>query len=113
MAYDTNNTRTASIAPIAAAADGGLGLLLAGLPLRKKKKEMQTVNYKADASDYILSNSFRLNYRNDSFINKTMSRVPIPKATSSSPRGGPGMGGGSSVHFSSSGHMHGGGGRGF
>ena len=83
----------------------GIGTLLSGLPLRKKKKEMKSIVPVEDAEDYKIKGSFSLTARDDTFINRTLNRVPIPKVQSSSGRGG---GGGSSIHISSSGHSHGG-----
>ena len=108
-AYDVYNERKTFFFPGLALADCGIGLALSGLPLKRRKKEMQTVNPKTDADDYKLKNSFHLSGRNDYFINKTMSRTPIPRDTGRSSGFG-GGGGGSSIHISSSGHTHGGGG---
>lgn len=108
--YDVYNEKRKNFSLEALIADSGIGLLLAGLPLRKKKKEMKSVKAKVGAEDYELRNSFRLTDRNDYFINKTMSRTPIPRNDNYSSGSRPSGMGGSSIHVSSSGHTHGGGG---
>ncbi|MDO5444559.1 MAG: TPM domain-containing protein [Eubacteriales bacterium] len=81
------------------------GFALGGAPLRKQKKEMTTVQAKANASDY-KTGSLRLSVRNDRFITKNVTRVPRPRDND---RGSGGFsGGGSSIHVSSSGFSHGG-----
>ena len=57
-----------------------------------------------------LDQLFRLTDRQDRFVTKTLNRTPRPKETRSG--GGP-RAGGSSIHVSSSGRSHGGGGRRF
>lgn len=80
------------------------GFALGGAPLRKQKKEMTSVQVKANASDY-KTGSLRLSVRNDRFITKNITRVPRPRDNN---RGSGGFSGRSSIHFSSSGSSHGG-----
>lgn len=80
----------------------GLGTFLGGAPLMKQKKAMKSVQSRSNASDY-KSGDLRLTVSKDRFINKSLSRVPKPKDTNRSSGGG-----GSSIHFSSSGTSHGG-----
>lgn len=83
----------------------GFGALLGGTPLRKQKKSLETVRSKANASDYRVG-TLSLSVSRDRFINRNITRVPRPKDTG---RGSGGhSGGGSSIHFSSSGVSHGG-----
>lgn len=82
----------------------GIGLLLAGVPLRKQKKSMNTVVSKRNASDYIRSGGIRLSQKNDIFINRHVSAIPIPKVESSS--FGSSSHGGTTMHTSSSGHSY-------
>lgn len=83
----------------------GGGFALGGAPLRKQKKSMESVKAKANAADY-KTGALRLSVRNDRFITRNVNRVPRPKDND---RGSGGFsGGGSSVHFSSSGTSHGG-----
>ena len=114
-AYDIDNERKSYFNPTALIAGGGLGALLSGLPLRKKKKEMESVKPKRGAEEYMLSRSFRITGRNDYFINKSVARTPIMRDPRPSSHSGGGMshGGGSTIHMSSSGHTHGGGGHSF
>lgn len=109
-AYDTNNTVRAPISPEALGISGVIGLLFSGLPLRKSRKELETVRPKENASEYRVGPKITLTEQNDRYINNNIVRVPIPRNDDRpSGHGGPGgHGGGSSIHFSSSGSMHGG-----
>ena len=71
------------------------------------ESKLKSVNHKAEANDYLVSDSFVLVDKQDNFIRSNVNKVPIPTQTTG-PRGG--GGGGSSIHVSSSGHSHGGGG---
>ena len=82
----------------------GIGLLIAGVPLRKQKKAMNSVVAKVNASDYIRAEGLRLTARNDNFLNHHVTRVPIPRVESHSGEGG--HGGGTTMHTSSSGHSY-------
>lgn len=79
------------------------GFLLAFLPMSVMKKEMKTVNWKAEARDYMVPGSRHLSVNRDRFLYHTVNRTPKPKDTSHHSGGGGG-------HISSSGRSHGGGG---
>ena len=106
--YDTNDTVPASHLLLSVFGNCGIGLILAGLPIRKYKKSMNSVASKSNAADYVIGRGLALTQKNDRFVNRHVSRIPIPRVESSS--GGHSSGGGSTVHFSSSGISHGGGG---
>lgn len=101
--YDTQNMPRKNFSPEALAGTSVLGLLLGGLPLRRQKKEMESVREQKNADLY--GADFKLTARNERFLGKNVSRVPIPKSSPTMHTGG---GGGSSIHISSSGHSHGG-----
>ena len=105
-AYDTNNTVKNHFSPTALLGDSCIGLALSGLFLRKRKKELETVSSKKDASGYSCNNLI-LTKKDDSFITSNVVRVPIPKNDVSMHSSG-NMGGGSSIHISPGGHTHGG-----
>lgn len=106
--YDTNDTVPASHLLLSVFGNCGIGLILAGLPIRRYKKSMNSVASKSNAADYVIGRGLALIQKNDRFVNRHVSRIPIPRVESSS--GGHSSGGGSTVHFSSSGISHGGGG---
>ena len=103
--YDIGNMPRNSFNPIALLGNMGIGLLLGGLPLMRAKKEMETVELKRDAGDYIRGKAPVLTQRNDSFLGSNVTRVPIPRESNHFDSSG---GGGSSIHTSSSGNVHGG-----
>ena len=74
------------------------------------KGQLSSVSMRSDADEYLKEKSFRLTDRQDRFVTRTLNRTPRPKETRSG--GGP-RAGGSSIHVSSSGRSHGGGGRRF
>ena len=90
--------------PIALLGDLAAGLLLGGLPLMRAKKEMETVELKRDAGDYIRGKAPVLTRRDDIFLGSDVTRVPIPRESDFNHSSG----GGSSVHTGSSGNTHGG-----
>ena len=101
--YDVQNEPRKNFSPEALAGTSVLGLLLGGLPLRRQKKEMESVREQKNADLY--GADFKLTARDEHFLGKNVSRVPIPKSSPTMHTGG---GGGSSIHISSSGHSHGG-----
>ena len=101
--YDIDNMPKKSFNLYALLGNVGIGILLGGLPLIRKKKEMDSVQPKRDAVDYIRGNAPVLTHRNDIFLGSDVSRVPIPRETDHS-----GNSGGSTIHTSSSGNTHGG-----
>ena len=104
-AYDIDNSPNAlKMLIIKVLGSTGVGLLLAGIPLRSQKKKMQTVKAKYGASDYADYKKFRLNIKNDKFITRNITKIPIPRSTPSSPGGG--SHGGTTFHTSSSGHSY-------
>ena len=103
--YDIGNMPKNGFNLYALLGDAGIGLLLSGLPLMRAKKEMETVELKRDAGDYIRDKAPVLTQRNDSFLGSNVTRVPIPRESDHPHDSG---GGGSSIHVSSSGNVHGG-----
>ncbi|MCR5671270.1 MAG: TPM domain-containing protein [Butyrivibrio sp.] len=79
-----------------------IGLITGTIPIFVMKAQLNTVKMQTSAAGY-QSGGVKLTTKQDSFVNKTLTKTPIPKDTGS--RSG---GGGSSVHHSSSGASHGG-----
>lgn len=79
---------------------------------KMKKEQKQALNYHFS---YRGNSQFQFQSANDLFINKTVTQRRIPRNTGGSgPRGGSGSSAGrTTIHRSSSGRMHGGGGRKF
>ena len=102
--YDIGNMPKNTFNPIALLGDLAAGLLLGGLPLMRAKKEMETVELKRDAGDYIRGKAPVLTRRDDIFLGSDVTRVPIPRESDFNHSSG----GGSSVHTGSSGNTHGG-----
>ena len=103
--YDVGNMPRNIFNPFALLGDIGLGLLIGGLPLTRAKREMENVQLKCDAGEYIRGMAPQLTHKNDVFLGSNITRVPIPRDTGDTHGG---SGGGSSIHVSSSGHTHGG-----
>ena len=103
--YDIGNMPKNLFSLPALCGAGLFGLLAGAIPLRKAKKEMENVQSKNDAEEYIRSRPVSLKVREDLFLGTHMSRTPLPKVTDQIRDGG---GGGSSVHTHSSGHTFGG-----
>ena len=82
-----------------------IGLIVAIFPILIMKSSLDTVKMNKGAANYRSHNGINMQVHRDRFINKTISKRPIPQESSS--RSG-GHGGGSSIHISSSGHSHGG-----
>ena len=72
------------------------------------KKQLKSEKLVSDAEDYVKPSSFALDYSNDIFLYSTISKVPRPQNN-----GGSGPSRSSHGHISSSGVVHGGGGRKF
>lgn len=83
-----------------------LGFLAGCIPVAGMKRGMKSVRSVQTASDYVRRGSFELTHSNDIFLRRSVNRVPRPKPQERS--GGGSIGGGSSVHISSSGRTHGG-----
>ena len=105
--YDRNRAVTPGrifvnllIALLIGGASGGVVLLIL-------RRSMNTARPQRGAVDYMNDGSFRLNHRQDIFLNSHVSRTPRNR-DSGGGHGGHG-GGGSSVHRSSGGRSHGGG----
>ena len=81
----------------------GIGLLLAGVPLRNQKKSMNSVQAQKNAGQYAVR-SMSLSVRNDRLVNKYINKVPIPRVESTGGPPGGGGHGGTTFHTSSSGH---------
>lgn len=79
------------------------GILAGGMPLSKAKKDLISVKKKVSAYDYERRNSFALTRSNDTFVNRHVACVPIPRDNN---RSGGGFSG-STMH-SSGGHSFGG-----
>lgn len=104
--HSGNGAQSRGFSAGGAAASLLAGLGLGGLPLRKQKKELETVRAKRDAADYV-SGGLKLTRSSDRFINRNVVRVPVPRDNDSH-RDGFSGGGGSTIHVSSSGSSHGG-----
>ncbi len=87
----------------------GIGGAVGILSSMTKKSKLTSVRKKYRAEDYIRQNSMKVNSSADTYLYTTFTRTPKPKPSDKSSKGI----GGSSVHTSSSGRTHGGGGRGF
>ncbi|MCR5404926.1 MAG: TPM domain-containing protein [Butyrivibrio sp.] len=80
-----------------------IGLIAALFPILSMKSGLKTVKMNEGAFGYQSAKGIKMTSQVDRFINKTLSKTPIPKDTGS--RGGSG---GTSYHSSSSGRSHGG-----
>lgn len=106
-AYDTNNTVRTPLSLQSVGISGIIGFILAGLPLRRSKKELETVRAKSNASEYRVGPKITITEQDDRYISNSITRVPIPRDDGRS-GGGHRPGGGSTIHISSSGSSHGG-----
>lgn len=82
-----------------------IGTLASLITVLIMKGKLKSVRHRTEASDYYLKNSLNVTTASDRFLYSHVSRVKKPENESHS--------GGSSVHTSSSGASHGGGGRSF
>ena len=95
------NMRPVILIPIAF----GIGFIIASIIVGGyKSKQKNTVRFNDAATNYTVANSLMVANSTDNFLYSNVTRVPIPKNTSSSSGG---------THVSSSGTSHGGGGRSF
>ena len=83
-----------------------IGLVVSGITLLVLASGNKSVRSVKDAASYVIEGSMVVSDSNDVFINKTVTKVPIPRDTDSRSGGG----GGSTIHMGSSGTSHGGGG---
>lgn len=98
--YDEGNLPKGSVSPIWILGDFAIGCLIAWCMGNRKKSRLKTVRKKAEAQDYVVGGSLRLNANWDRMIDKRVSTRTVSTNSSSS--------GGSSTHTSSSGTTHGG-----
>ena len=89
------------VAPRAAIFSAIIGFFSGGIPAGSMKRKMKSVEKNYGAANYARG-GLQLRRSDDRFLYSNVSKVPIPRDEN---RGG---GGGSSVHFSSSGRSHGG-----
>lgn len=82
----------------------GAGMLLAFIPMSGLKKEINNVQSKTGAADYVRSGSMKVTQSSDRFLYSHVSKRARPKNNGSSG----GRSGGSRTHRSSSGRSHGG-----
>ena len=82
-----------------------VGFLIAGIPMRKLKDEINNVKWKNTAADYTRPGSMALTQQYDNFLYANTTRTVIETDSS---RSGGSSHGGSSTHTSSSGVSHGG-----
>ena len=81
-----------------------VGFVIALIATGVMKGKLKTVRFQSDADRYVRTNSMQVTERRDLFLYTHVDRHPRPKETSS------GSSGGSSIHTSSFGRSHGGGG---
>ncbi|MCR5576367.1 MAG: TPM domain-containing protein [Oscillospiraceae bacterium] len=72
--------------------------LLAGAVVSGFKRQMKTAVKQTRAENYISHSGLQLSDRSDQFINRSVTRHPVPKATSSGPRPSGGHAGGTTVN---------------
>lgn len=113
QAYDTNNEykepyKVLSLKRLIA--DIAAGVAAAFVPVSSMKAGMNSVASVNTARNYVKRNSLRLYRSDERAAGSRISRVPIQQVRVPSSPSRPSGGGGSSVHISSSGHTHGGGG---
>ena len=106
--YDVDNLPKEPFSLLWLPASGLLGFAVAWLVTTLLKGQLQSVQPRFDAREYMRNDSFALTKSQDLFLYRNVSRQARPKPTSSS--SGFKGGGGSSSHRSSSGRSHGGGG---
>ena len=57
-----------------------IGFLLALIPMSILKGQIHNVHSKTEAKDYTREGSFSLQWKQDTFLYKNVSRTPIPKS---------------------------------
>lgn len=92
------------VAPGAALISAIIGFFSGGIPAGAMKRKMKSVEKNYGAGNYARG-GLQMRRSEDRFLYSNVHRTPIPREEH---RTGGGGGGGSSVHFSSSGHSHGG-----
>ena len=109
---DTNNTKTKEkFGPFNVAISMVLGAISSLVTSLTLKGRMKNTSRQRSAGNYIVSNSFHVNGASDMLVNRHVSRTHRPRRDDSFRNQGPGrpsVGGGSSIHTSSSGSSHGG-----
>ncbi len=89
-------------APMAAVISAVVGFFSGGIPAGAMKRKLKSVAKEYGAANYARG-GLNLRYSDDRFLYANVSKTPIPRESTHSSGGG-----GSSVHFSSSGRSHGG-----
>ena len=92
------------VAPGAALISAIIGFFSGGIPAGAMKRKMKSVEKNYGAGNYARG-GLQMRRSEDRFLYSNVHRTPIPREEH---RTGGGGGGGSSMHFSSSGHSHGG-----
>ncbi len=90
-------------APVAALISAVVGFFSGGIPAGAMKRKMKSVEKEYGAANYARG-GLNLRVKDDRFLYANVSKTPIPHDSGNRSSGG----GGSSVHFSSSGRSHGG-----
>ena len=83
----------------------GIGIAAGFITTGAMKSKLKSVHFETRANNYIKSGSYELTHERDIFLYSTVTKTPKPQDNNRS--------GGSSIHTSSGGVSHGGGGRGF
>lgn len=105
-----NNQSSGGFRPFLVVAGFAVGALISLLIMAGYKAQILNVKKQSGADDYLERESVSIYHKQDRFLYRNVTHTPKPKPQD---RGGSGMGGhsgGSSIHMSSGGHSHGGGG---
>lgn len=104
--YDTPAVRenTRANTGVAAIISVIVGFFSGGIPAGAMKRKLKSVEKNYGAANYVRG-GLQMRRSDDRFLYANVHKTPIPRQEHRSSSGG---GGGSSVHFSSSGHSHGG-----
>lgn len=104
--YDTPAVRenTRANTGVAAIISVIMGFFSGGIPAGAMKRKLKSVEKNYGAANYVRG-GLHMRRSDDRFLYANVHKTPIPREQH---RSGGGGGGGSSVHFSSSGHSHGG-----
>lgn len=95
--YDKENLPKMPLSPVWIPGSLIMGFLIALFVTETLRKQLKTVNKKAEANDYLKKGSLNIKNSKNIFLFSTISKTPIPKSRS-----------GSSTHTDSSGTSHGG-----
>lgn len=87
-----------------------LGFLIAFIVMKSVASNLKTVAKKASANDYLVNGSLKITKSSDIYLYSNIAKTPRPQSDSPSGSNMHGGSGGSSIHVSSSGTSHGGGG---